>query len=133
RIRNYWGKPPKSTLSLQTGYWNRVAAEKHFSHPLKLDWLRQHLKPPARILDHGCGYGRLLDQLSEAGYRDVVGTDFSEKMLVQCRSRSPHLTLVRNDGRTLPFRDRTFDGVLLFPVLTCVPADIDQRELIAEV
>lgn len=120
-------------LPLQIGYWDGVAAEKCFSHPLRLDWLRRYVGPTARILDHGCGYGRSLDQLSAAGYRNIAGTDFSEKMLARCRSASPHLTLVRSDGRTLPFRDRAFDAVLLFTVLTCIPGDDDQRELIAEV
>jgi ubiquinone/menaquinone biosynthesis C-methylase UbiE len=120
-------------IPLQTDYWDRVAPEKRFSHPLRLEWLLQHLSSRARILDHGCAYGRLLDQLSEAGYGNVVGMDFSERMLMQSRSKFPHLTLVRNDGQTLPFRDRAFDAVLLFTVLTCIPNDDDQRGLLAEV
>ena len=117
----------------QTEYWNRVASEKCFSHPVRLEWLLQYLRPQARILDYGCGYGRLLNQLSEAGYGNAVGIDFSDKMLRQCRSQFPHLTLVQNDGLTLPFRDRAFDAVLLFAVLTCIPSDDDQRVLLAEV
>jgi ubiquinone/menaquinone biosynthesis C-methylase UbiE len=117
----------------QTDYWNRVASEKCFSHPLRLEWLLQYLRPQARILDYGCGYGRLLNQLAEAGYGNAVGMDFSGKMLRQCRLQFPHLTLVQNDGLTLPFHDRTFDAVLLFAVLTCIPSDDDQRMLLAEV
>jgi len=120
-------------VPLQKDYWDRVAPEKRFSHPLRLEWLLQHLSSQARILDHGCGYGRLIDQLSGAGYRNVVGMDFSEKMLTKCRSQFPNLTLVRNDGRTLPFCDRAFDAVLLFAVLTCIPSDDDQRILLVEV
>jgi ubiquinone/menaquinone biosynthesis C-methylase UbiE len=75
----------------------------------------------------------LLDQLSAAGYGNAVGMDFSERMLAQCRSKFPQLALVRNDGQTLPFRDRAFDAVLLFTVLTCIPSDDDQRGLLAEV
>ncbi len=120
-------------IPLQTDYWDRVAAEKQFSHPLRTEWLAQRMDSQARILDHGCGYGRLLEQLSAAGYENAVGVDFSEKMLVQCRSRSPQLTLVRNDGQTLPFRDRAFDAVLLFTVLTCIPGDDDQKRLLEEV
>jgi ubiquinone/menaquinone biosynthesis C-methylase UbiE len=117
----------------QTDYWDRVASQKRFSHPLRLKWLLQHLRPQARILDYGCGYGRLLNQLSEAGYGNAVGMDFSSKMLRQCRSLFPHLTLVQNDGLTLPFRDRALEAVLLFAVLTCIPSDDDQRMLLAEV
>jgi ubiquinone/menaquinone biosynthesis C-methylase UbiE len=120
-------------IPLQTDYWDRIAPEKRFSHPLRLEWLLKHLRSEARILDHGCGYGRLLGQLSEAGYSNTVGTDFSEKMLMECRSKFAHSTLVRNDGQTLPFCDRAFDAVLLFTVLTCIPGDDDQRELLAEV
>jgi ubiquinone/menaquinone biosynthesis C-methylase UbiE len=120
-------------IPLQTDYWDRVASEKRFSHPLRLDWLLQHLRSQARILDHGCGYGRLLDQLSGAGYVNAVGMDFSEKMLMRGRSQFPHLTLVRNDGLTLPFRDQAFDAVLLFTVLTCIPSDDNQLALLAEV
>jgi ubiquinone/menaquinone biosynthesis C-methylase UbiE len=117
----------------QIDYWNRVASQKRFSHPLRLEWLFQHLRPQARILDYGCGYGRLLNQPSEAGYGNAVGTDFSDKMLMQCRSQFPHLTLVQNDGLALPFHDRAFEAVLLFAVLTCIPSDDDQRTLLAEV
>lgn len=114
-------------IPLQKDYWDRVAPAKRFSHPPRLEWLLQRLGPPTRILDHGCGYGRLLDQLARAGYRNAVGMDFAEKMLMACRSRFPNLMLVRNDGRTLPFCDRAFDAVLLFAVLTCIPTDDDQR------
>jgi len=35
--------------------------------------------------------------------------------------------------KTLPFRDHSFDGVLLFTVLTCMPMESEQRGLFAEV
>jgi SAM-dependent methyltransferase len=117
----------------QRDYWDRVASEKRFSHPLRLEWLGQHLAPQDRILDLGCGYGRVLGQLSHAGYVNTVGVDFAGEMLIQCRSQFPQLPLVRNDGQTLLFRDRAFGAVLLFSVLTCIPSDDDQRELIAEI
>jgi 2-polyprenyl-3-methyl-5-hydroxy-6-metoxy-1,4-benzoquinol methylase len=60
-------------IPLQTDYWDRVAPEKRFSHPLRLDWLL-HLRSQARILDHGCGYGRLLNQLSGAGGHRWAGS-----------------------------------------------------------
>ena len=73
------------------------------------------------------------DQLFGAGYRNVVGTDFSQKMLVRCRLGYSESRLVQNDGHILPFRDGSFDAVLLFTVLTCIPGDDDQRQLLAEV
>jgi len=116
----------------QIHYWDRVAAEKRFSHPLRLDWLAQYADKQDRLLDFGCGYGRTMAELSEAGYEDVFGVDFSERMLARSRLAVSQAKLVRNDGRSLPFKDDCFDLVLLFAVLTCVPESNAQRMLLAE-
>jgi len=121
------------SVASQIGYWDRVAQEKRFSHPLSLDWLARYLKSPqAGILDYGCGYGRTLGELSQAGYENLVGLDFSEAMLERARAETPCSGLVRNDGRTLPFQNDCFDAVLLFAVLTCIPDGNEQRGLLAE-
>jgi len=117
----------------QISYWDRVAHEKRFSHPLRLDWLARYSNYQARILDYGCGYGRTLAELSAAGYDNVVGTDFSEAMLGRSRREVPRSRLIRNDGLALPIKSGSIDAVLLFAVLTCIPDDNDQRVLLKEV
>jgi SAM-dependent methyltransferase len=120
-------------MAEQINYWDRVANEKRFSHPLRLDWLARYLKnPQAGILDYGCGYGRTLAELSEAGYQNLVGVDFSEAMLARARLAVPRAGLIRNDGHGLPFRNECLDAVLLFAVLTCIPDSDEQRFLLAE-
>jgi SAM-dependent methyltransferase len=118
----------------QISYWDRVANEKRFSHPLRHDWLARYFEnPEAKILDYGCGYGRTLADLSAAGFRNLFGTDFSEAMLARAMFEKPSgLRLVRNDGRHLPFKSESFDAVLLFAVLTCTPDDHEQRVLLSE-
>ncbi len=121
-------------LRSQRQFWDRAASEKQFQHPLRLAWLDSHLGG-RRILDCGCGYGRLLAELAGSGYRDAVGTDFSEGMLRQCNILHPdlNLRLVQSDGTILPFRDHSFDAVLLFTLLTCIPMESKQRSLLDEV
>ncbi|HUS12131.1 MAG TPA: class I SAM-dependent methyltransferase [Pyrinomonadaceae bacterium] len=119
--------------SSQISYWNRVANEKRFSHPLRLDWLRKYSNKQATILDYGCGYGRTLAELAEADFQNLVGVDFSEAMLSRARLAVPRAGLVRTDGHSLPFENECFDAVLLFAVLTCIPDNNEQRQLIAEV
>jgi SAM-dependent methyltransferase len=46
--------------------------------------------PPARVLDAGCGTGRIAVRLHELGY-DVVGVDVDETMLDVARADSPAL------------------------------------------
>jgi SAM-dependent methyltransferase len=48
------------------------------------------LAPPARVLDAGCGTGRVAVRLHELGYA-VVGVDVDETMLEQARAAAPAL------------------------------------------
>jgi SAM-dependent methyltransferase len=120
-------------VTSQVSYWDRVAQQKRFSHPLRLDWLELHLDSRARVLDYGCGYGRTLGELAQAGYQNVIGVDFSAAMLARCRQEFTHVSLIRNDGRTLPFECDSLDAVLLFATLTCIPQNEAQLTLIAEI
>jgi SAM-dependent methyltransferase len=52
--------------------------------------------PGARILDAGCGTGRVSIRLAELGY-DCAGVDLDDSMLAQARSRAPHLAWVTAD------------------------------------
>jgi SAM-dependent methyltransferase len=119
-------------IAAQVDYWDRVASDKRFSHPLRLNWLTRHLGTGTRILDYGCGYGRTLAELAAAGFKNVIGMDFSHAMLANCAANIPKATLVRNDGRNLPLQGDCCDAVLLFAVLTCMPDSDDQRVLLTE-
>ena len=119
-------------MAAQSSYWDRVADDKRFSHPLCLEWLARYSNQQARILDYGCGYGRTLADLSVAGFQNLVGVDFSAAMLARASVALPRPGLVRNDGLSLPFKNGSFDAVLLFAVLTCIPDGNEQRLLLAE-
>lgn len=55
----------------------------------------------ARVLDAGCGTGRVAIRLAELGY-DVVGVDVDESMLAVAQRTAPELTWVRGDLAALP-------------------------------
>src|SRR3954453_9020027 len=46
--------------------------------------------PPARVLDAGCGTGRVAIRLAELGY-EVLGVDLDASMLAMAREEAPHL------------------------------------------
>jgi len=124
-------------LNTQAGYWDRVAGQKQFSHPLRPEWLRRWSAGPGLdsqiILDYGCGYGRTLTELWQAGFRNLMGMDFSAAMLARCHLALPSVALIQNDGYTLPLQNNSVDVALLFAVLTCIPDSEDQRQQIAEI
>lgn len=69
---------------------------------------RLQLARGSRVLDLGCGPGRGLGLLKEAGYRPVGG-DFSPRMVHRARARHPGV--VRLDAIRLPFGP-VFDGIV---------------------
>jgi SAM-dependent methyltransferase len=79
--------------------------------------------PDRRVLDFGCGIGRMLPALAQSCAL-AVGVDVSAGMLAEARRRNPgrsNLLLVRSSGRDLTmFADGSFELVLAvdsFPYL----------------
>ena len=69
------------------------------------------LEAPARVLDAGCGTGRIAVRLSELGY-DVVGVDVDSTMLEMAQDAAPHLDWRESDLATLELGEE-FELVLL--------------------
>ena len=69
------------------------------------------VEPPARVLDAGCGTGRVAIRLAELGY-DVVGVDIDASMLVEAREEAPDLDWRVGDLAALE-TGQLFDAVLV--------------------
>lgn len=114
-------------------YWETAGATKTFTHPLDAGWLST-VRRTASVLDYGCGYGRLMAPLSDAGFERILGADTSAALIERGRRERPDLRFdIIGSPPAVAQPDGSFDLVLLFAVLTCVPGDDDQRALIAEI
>ena len=114
-------------------YWNKVAREKTFSTPFQLDIYKKYVKKDDRILDIGCGYGRTLEELQNAGYNYLIGIDFSKEMIKLAKTKNPSIDFRPTNGSFLDFPDDSIDSVILLAVLTCIPDKDNQKQLIGEV
>jgi len=80
-------------------------------------WSRMARTTRGRILELGCGTGRLLIPLARVSRR-LTGIDFSDAMLARARARARRLRrtrqphLVRGDMRRLPLADSSFAAVM---------------------
>lgn len=74
------------------------------------------LPEKAKILDLGCGPGRDAKYFSKKGY-EVVGVDFSEKMLQIAREIAPKAKFLKQDLRRVKLPINSFDGIWCFFVL----------------
>jgi len=71
-----------------------------------------------RVLDVGCGTGRLAAALTEKAGSKVWGIDTSEEMVKVARATlPPGIGVRRGAGEQLPFRDAWFDRVTMSLVL----------------
>lgn len=77
--------------------------------------LAAYLGKRERVLDAGCGYGRIAIPLAARGYR-VSGLDLAAPLLISAReaalAQGVRLPLVTGSMTTLPFRDASFDAVI---------------------
>jgi 2-polyprenyl-3-methyl-5-hydroxy-6-metoxy-1,4-benzoquinol methylase len=127
--KNEW----ETNSSTQQEYWNRVAWEKTFTHPLDLDRLSEWVSKDSAILDFGCGYGRTIIELQKAGFDSVQGVDTSLKLIDRAKTLLPTINVHHIESAKTLFESQSFDCVILFAVLTCIPNSLHQSSLITEV
>ena len=91
-------------------------------------------EPPARVLDAGCGTGRVAIRLAELGY-DVLGVDIDAAMLAMAREEAPDLDWRVGDLALLD-TGQLFDVVLVagntIPLLEPGTLDSAARHLAAQ-
>jgi demethylmenaquinone methyltransferase/2-methoxy-6-polyprenyl-1,4-benzoquinol methylase len=68
------------------------------------------VRPGDRVLDACCGTGDLAVAALKAGAREVVGLDFSPKMLERARAKQHSVTWLEGDVLDMPFPDSDFDS-----------------------
>ncbi|MFN2629826.1 MAG: class I SAM-dependent methyltransferase [Gaiellaceae bacterium] len=68
------------------------------------------VRPGDRVLDACCGTGDLAIAALPLA-REVVGVDFSERMLERARRKAPSIRWLQGDVLALPFDDASFDAV----------------------
>lgn len=84
-----------------------------------LDRCRRGRPGPLKVLDAGCGSGKVLERLARDGH-DVAGLDLSATALSLAARRGP-FPLFRASVAALPVRDAAFDVILSLDVLANLP------------
>jgi len=117
-------------LDNQKTYWNKVAEVKAFTHPVDIDLIEKYIDKQHSILDFGCGYGRVGKTLLDAGYKNVSGYDTAIE-LIKRGTNLDKLPLYHIENPTdLPLRNNSAECILLFAVLTCIPSNNGQTDLL---
>ncbi len=112
-VTETWGLPASPEQLAMQYFRYRMAAE---------------LAPGGIVLEVGCGSGMGLPYL-QGQARMVVGGDYTMTLLKEARRHLPEAPLVQMDAQHLPFRDHSFDAVLLLEMIYYVA---DQEAAFAE-
>jgi len=94
--------------------WKKEYSSATWKGPYNIGPLKSIVPSGARILDVGCGSGKILAPLVRAGYH-VIGVDVAREGLLMVRDGRD--CLVEGDARCLPFKDLVFDAVVCYDVL----------------
>ncbi len=119
--------------SVNKQYWSTVEPDKILSgHYLPGDELFSLLPPHSKILDVGCGPGKLSEYLYQKDF-NVVGIDINAQALERNRKRNSHITYIEADvTQQLPFEDASFDCAVMAYVLVSVISTENEKQLASE-
>ncbi|MFN0188934.1 MAG: class I SAM-dependent methyltransferase [Bacteroidia bacterium] len=115
----------------QTKYWDSVAKTKTFTHPINSALLLKYVSQAEKIVDFGCGYGRIVKELTDQDFKNVAGFDTSQDLINRGRQNGIKTLFHFNDIETFPIDNNSADCFLLFAVLTCIPSNLAQKKLIS--
>lgn len=119
-----------NNIDNQYQYWDKVASQKEFTHPLDKKVLDKYFQKNNFVLDYGCGYGRIVSKLHELGFANIQGFDTSKKLIERGKAESDLPIFHINTPADLSIKNNSVDNVLLFAVLTCIPSNKGQQELL---
>jgi ubiquinone/menaquinone biosynthesis C-methylase UbiE len=137
-------KQPKKQTSEGWKGWDDYAPFYDWENAQTLDrrdvdfWRRLAARAPGRVLELGCGTGRVTIPVARAGAR-IVGIDRSSAMLARAATRSARVrarvSWLRGDIRFLPFRaSARFDLVMApYGILQSLVSDRDLDATLASV
>ncbi|HMK54724.1 MAG TPA: methyltransferase domain-containing protein [Methanobacteriaceae archaeon] len=102
------------------------------------DLFFEKIVPGCRVLDFGCGWGKVVLQLHEKGYQ-VEGFDINFQAVKQAQKELNKLSLSSNevfiqaDARNIPYSNNSFDVCILQAFLTTIIPPSDRTQIIDEV
>lgn len=97
----------------------------------ELNIFGQYIGEGERVLDLGCGNGRLSELFRDKNI-EYIGVDNSEKLIEIAKAKYPEAKFQVASALNLPFPDDYFDKIFSIAVLHHIPSDELRQEFIKE-
>ncbi len=89
--------------------------------PQDFKLLAEYIKDGDKVLDLGCGNGRLIELFQNKNV-DYSGTDNSEKLIEIAKKKYPHGNFIVSSALSLPFPDNFFDKIYTLATFHHIPS-----------
>lgn len=93
---------------------------------------RKYVKDGDRVLDLGCGNGRLIELFFNKKI-EYTGTDFSEKLIEISKKRYPQGNFIVTPALNLTFPDNYFDVIFSLAVFHHIPSEEFRNKFLKEI
>jgi ubiquinone/menaquinone biosynthesis C-methylase UbiE len=117
--------------------YNKIST--HFSSTRKYNWPEVAdaieglgIKKDDKVLDLGCGNGRLFEALEKYDI-DYYGLDISEELVKIAKKTYPKGNFIASDLLKTPYKDNEFDVIASIATLHHIPSKKLRREALKEV
>jgi len=87
-------------ISGQEAYWDKVAEKKEFPVPFSIEMFQRYVSKEMNVLEVGCGYGRILNELHNSGFESLIGIDISQNMINRGLRQYPYLNMKKSNIRS---------------------------------
>lgn len=96
--------------------------------------LKKYLKSNSKILDLGCGNGRLVQLVEKKDDIDYIGIDISKQMIEIAKKNNPQKQFVlQEDPLKINFKNESFDQVFCLSVFHHIPSHDFRIEYLKEI
>lgn len=96
--------------------WKKILIE-------HLKIIEKEIPEEARVLDAGCGYGRMSPY-----FNDYTGVDFSPDFIEKAKTKFPKKKFIRANLKDLPFSDKYFDWAFCISIKQMVMGNLGLDE-----
>jgi len=104
----------KKQAKIYTDFANESFSWKYIEKPSLERHLKKYLKPGAKILDAGCGSGRVIRYLisKDTKQKNITGVDINKEMLQIARNDFRAVRLINSGISNAKFKDSSFDMII---------------------
>ncbi|MDD5621132.1 MAG: class I SAM-dependent methyltransferase [Candidatus Pacebacteria bacterium] len=122
-----------SLLNKNKEDYNRIADSfdsKRGYIPKDFEYMQKFIKKNEKVLDLGCGNGRLAELIDD----EYLGADVSEELIRIAKEKYPDKRfIILNNSLRFPFKNDEFDKVFCLSVFHHTPSKAFRKQLIQEI